>query len=471
MTTGSRLARRMSGAGRRLFVHLLAGGLIAGLVAFGGALQPVGVSAAGPFGTPSASATFGDGVTFDQPFTSFAGIRRIEVLIRAPGALGPVAIEVATPACCGTTTLSYTLAESDGHLVPNTRFTARWRVTAGDGSQTLGPETSILYSDTRFDWQTVTGRIVRLHWYQGSTAFGQRALAIGDKGIDDAARLLGVTETRPVDFFVYADQSAFYDALGPGTRENVGGEAHADIRTMFALITPDEIDATWVSTVVPHELTHLVFDTAVKNPYHFPPRWLNEGLAVYLSEGYTDSWRSAVTTAVSSDDIIPLDGLSGQFPTTRDQFFLAYGESVSAVDFIVRTFGKDALVKLVRSYADGVTDDETFTSALGQDVASFQASWLADLGASAPTALGPQPGPAGPVPAGWAPEPGATTAPNPPLGPAAGSSGPSQPASPGPPTGGDGMSLAIFVAIGSLAVVVGLFLARRSRRRPPGPMS
>ena len=37
--------------------------------------------------------------------------------------------------------------------------------------------------------------------------------------------------------------------------------------------------------VVPHELTHLVFDTAVTNPYHFPPRWLNEGLAVYLSEG------------------------------------------------------------------------------------------------------------------------------------------------------------------------------------------
>ncbi len=56
-----------------------------------------------------------------------------------------------------------------------------------------------------------------------------------------------MTETEPVDFYIYADQYAFYDALGPGTRENVGGEAHADIRTMFALITPDEIDASWVS--------------------------------------------------------------------------------------------------------------------------------------------------------------------------------------------------------------------------------
>ncbi len=90
---------------------------------------------------------------------------------------------------------------------------------------------------------------------------------------------------------------------------------------------------------MPHELTHLVFDTAVKNPYHFPPRWLNEGLAVYLSEGYTDAWRAAVTNAVRADGIIPLDGLAGQFPTTRDQFFLAYGESVSAVDYLVRKYG------------------------------------------------------------------------------------------------------------------------------------
>ena len=37
-----------------------------------------------------------------------------------------------------------------------------------------------------------------------------------------------------------------------------------------------------------------MFDTAVENPYHFPPRWLNEGLAVYLSEGYELGDRRAV---------------------------------------------------------------------------------------------------------------------------------------------------------------------------------
>jgi len=41
-------------------------------------------------------------------------------------------------------------------------------------------------------------------------------LQIGDNAIADTSKLLGVTETDPIDFYVYADQNKFYDALGPG---------------------------------------------------------------------------------------------------------------------------------------------------------------------------------------------------------------------------------------------------------------
>jgi len=71
------------------------------------------------------------------------------------------------------------------------------------------------------------------------------------------------------DFYVYADQTPFYDALGPGTRDNVGGEANTDTRTLFALIAPGEL--TYAATVVPHELTHVVFDDVTRNPYTLRP--------------------------------------------------------------------------------------------------------------------------------------------------------------------------------------------------------
>jgi len=352
------------------------------------------------FGEPTATSTFGTALEFKQPVTLSGVPRRVEILLQTPGDIGPTVVTVPAPAA-GSSTLDYRADLANGSVVPNTRFTARWRVIDDSGEIWLGPPLSHTYVDDRFAWKTLDGDVVRVHWVEGDQAFGRRALKIGDDAVAASAKLLGVTESAPIDFFIYADQQAFYDALGPATRENVGGQAHPDIRTLFALITPDEIGAGWVEDVVPHELTHVVFQTAIDNPYHDPPRWLNEGLAVYESAGYADSDRSMVEHAAATGTIIPLDGLAGAFPTTQDRFFLAYAESVSAVDRIVRVNGRDALVKLIRSYHDGVSDDEAFRAALGRDVAGFQADWLGELGAKPPTRLGPRPAPAGPLPSGW----------------------------------------------------------------------
>jgi hypothetical protein len=423
---------------------------------------------------------YGHGISFSQPITT-SGLRgRVELLISYPGAPGPAAVEV-SPA--GTAVvgkdLTYQLPETAGQLAPNTTLHARWRIDAGDGQVAFGPDIAVTYADTRFDWSTTTGSIVsgaiiRVHWYQGSAAFGARALAVGEKAVSDAAAFFGVRETEPIDFFIYATQTPFDDALGLEPSWGVIGQEHADIRTMFALLSPGATPGT----VVTHELTHLVFNTAVTNPYHFPPTWLNEGLAVYLSEGYSASRRALVEEAVGSATIIPLLGLATGFPTNLDRALLAYGEGVSAVEFLIRTYGKAALVKLVRFYAGGVSDDEAFRAALGTgtgangpDVAGFQAAWLADLGASAPVAYGPAPAPAGPLPPGWSGAPattganGSPGAPSAPFAPAA-----SSPASArsGATTAAD-RTTAVPTIIGLVALAgLGLLLAARSRRRSTG---
>ena len=105
--------------------------------------------------------------------------------------------------------------------------------------------------------------------------------------------------------------------------------------------------------------------------------------------------------AVGAGTLSPLEGLAGLFPSTRDRFSLAYAESVSAVDFLVRTYGEEALVALITSYADGVTDDEAFQAALGMRMAAFDDAWMASVGASRPAPYGPRPALPGPVPAEW----------------------------------------------------------------------
>ena len=461
--TRSRRARLFLAAGAAL-------GLVIGLAA------PAALAADVSFGTPSATATFGTGVTFVQPVNVSGTVRQAELLITFPTALGPLVHVAPVPSGTGALTLrgGWSIA-TDGHLVPNTPLVARWRITSTSGVPVEGPPVTVLYQDTRLAWQTITGPLVRIHWYQGTEAFARRALAVGEKGVQQAADLLGVSETQPIDFYVYASQTPFYDALGPGTRENVGGEAHADIRTLFALIEPGAVNDPWVGVVIPHELTHLVFNTAVENPYHFPPRWLNEGLAVYLSEGYTTSWRSAVEEAISGGTLVSLAALDGQFPTTADGFLLAYGESVSAVDYFIRTYGKARLASLIRSYAAGRTDDEAFSAAIGLTVPGFEAAWLADLGASAPRRYGPQPAPAGPLPPGWsgpalaAPPDAGSAAPASGAVPTTGSStaGTAAPAAPnvGSSSGGGTPDGLILVAVVAAGLCVGGVLGYLRRRR------
>jgi hypothetical protein len=453
---------RRSGSIRLAAAVVVAAWLLIGSVGAASAADPV------TFGQPTATSSFGKSIDFKQPVTLDAIPLRVEILVGTPGDVGPSVVPVASRATGGASTLDYQLDMTGGNVVPNTTFTARWRVTDAAGKTWLGPAVVHVYADDRFTWKTLDGNIVRVHWVEGDQAFGRRALKIGDDAVAATAKLLGVTETDPIDFYIYADQQAFYDALGPATRENVGGQAHPDIRTLFALITPDQIDASWVESVVPHELTHVVFQTAVDNPYHDPPHWLNEGLAVYLSDGYADSDRSQVRQAAADGSIIPLDGLAGAFPTTQQRFFLAYAESVSAVDRIVRVNGRDALVKLIRSYHAGVSDDDAFKAALGRDVAGFEADWLAELGAKPPVRVGPKPAPVGPLPSGWdGPQPN-------PSFEILGTAPPVPPSAPFPGPNGDQDSFARFI-VGPLAtiglvvilVLVGLGVRRARRRTDP----
>ena len=421
------------------------------------------VAAAEPtFQEATATAKFLESITVEQRATLPSGVHRVEAYVRVGGSGVTFLADIPNPGS-GDHLLHYVHPTPSGAVYPNTRVQLGFRVTLDDGEVVDSPPTTIRYEDSRFAWKTIEGDLVRVHWYAGTNGFGARALQIGEKAVKDASDLLGVTETDPIDYFIYADTDAFYDVLGPAIHENVGGIALPEIRTLFANIAPSDVDASWVGIVVPHELTHLVFGTATSNPYHEPPHWLNEGLAVYLSEGYTSAARANVERTARAGEIMPLRALVGQFPTTADRFGLAYDESVSAIDDMIGTYGQEALVKLIRSYADGVSDDAAFEAALGVDTSGFEAGWLSKLGVVEPVPYGPLPAPPGPLPPDWHAAPVPTANP--------GSSGSPAATFRTAPSGEGDVSGPITVAvIGTLAVLlaIGLFVVARglSRGRP-----
>jgi hypothetical protein len=348
---------------------------------------------------PTTGGAFGEPITFSTKLEAASAPTRVELITRLPD--DPLALVRIAQVEPGEVEGTWQASLVDAaHIVPNTRIDYRFRAVRGD-DVFLGPEAVHVVRDERLEWRTLAGGRVTLHWHRGSEDFARRALEIGEAAIDRAASLLGIEDVEPVDFIVYSDAAAFRDALGPATREQVGGQANTAIRTMFGLIQPAQVNSDWVEELVAHELTHLVFDDAVSNPYHYPPRWLNEGLAVYLSAGYRESARQQVQGAAGSGRLMPLDALTAQFPTAPRRFSLSYAQSVSAVDFLVRQHGEERLAALITSYASGVSDDEAFRAATGDGLRDFEDAWLASLGAARPEPLGPRPAPPGPTPPGW----------------------------------------------------------------------
>ena len=187
-----------------------------------------------------------------------------------------------------------------------------------------------------------------------------------------------------------------------GANADAAGVYIPDTHTAFGTVLPSDLGSDWPVTEIAHEVTHHVFEIATHNPYHVPPLWLDEGLAVYYSEG-PDQRAADLQQGIAQGLIVPLDGLSGAFPASTDAFVLSYAEAVSAVDYFLRTYGTAALQRLVATYARGATDDEAFQAATGGTAAAFDAAWLASIGVRPPPTYGPRPAPAGPVPPGWAP--------------------------------------------------------------------
>jgi hypothetical protein len=348
---------------------------------------------------PRAEGSFGETVVFSATFRAPARPLRVELLSRVPGSDADH-VELAAVEPAGEQAWRATVHRS-GHIVPNTSWEYRFRVVT-DGGSTVGPVGRHVVRDERLDWQALEGDRVTVWWHDGGGDFGRTALDIAEDALASASELLGAAELAPVDFYIYSDTGEFREAMGPSTRENVGGQAHPAMRTLFGLIEPRQIGSDWIEELIRHELAHLVFHDVVDNPYQYPPRWLNEGLAVYISRGYGDGDRALVRGAAGGGTIMPLEALGGNFPTRTTRSGLAYAESVSAVDYLVQSYGEAGLLDLVAAFAEGRGLDEAFLAATGEDFAAFDAAWLRSLGAQAPEPYGPREVEPGPLPDAWA---------------------------------------------------------------------
>jgi hypothetical protein len=129
-----------------------------------------------------------------------------------------------------------------------------------------------------------------------------------------------------------------------------------------------------------HELCHLLLHRNIEQVE--VPRWLDEGVCQWASGGIAELLSGeddrALAKAVVSDSLIDIRELN-RFPSDEKSLILAYQESKSLVEYIVRAYGGQGLLKFLKKLRDGESIHEATRISFSVSLSELEKEWRSSL--------------------------------------------------------------------------------------------
>jgi hypothetical protein len=324
-----------------------------------------------------ATAKFPDGITFTLDAKSNDPVANVELLYREPG-LETFSVELPS-FTAGSTDLDieHPVDLRSGELPPGVDVQYHWRITEDDGDVVDTPEQTLLWADDRYDWKPLSGPHVTVYTYDADPDFQQAILDAAERTVASLADAYGTKLEQPVRVWAYADKEDLYGALAPNSEQWIAGAAYPPLHVIMAVLPPGDYDE--VKRVVPHEISHQVLYQATDNAFNSPPQWLDEGLAVYWQETGRDRFYSYALQLAASGKVPPLRTLNGTFPYDREGATASYAFSLSAVMYILDTWGDEGMSKLLATFPQGITYEDAIQQGLGISFDELDRRWREDL--------------------------------------------------------------------------------------------
>lgn len=122
-----------------------------------------------------------------------------------------------------------------------------------------------------------------------------------------------------------------------------------------------------------HEFTHIVLGRALQ--HQDVPAFLAEGIAMYESSEWQISRTAAITRAVLTGRIIPLQELWNRFPEDREDAELAYAESFMFVSFLISRYGSAAFQQFIKNYAESGNLRHSLQKMTGKHLVTLEGEW------------------------------------------------------------------------------------------------
>jgi hypothetical protein len=140
--------------------------------------------------------------------------------------------------------------------------------------------------------------------------------------------------------------------------------SHLSSVTLRMIVTFKGQDSFLVGTL-PHEISHLILHDFIGQDKDIP-LWFDEGIAQLEEQREDRDYRTILARVVVSGHSLPfpyLQAIRPGMPMDQRQGSIFYAESLYIVDFLVKTYGKEAFINLCRGLRDGKSFEESLKSA------------------------------------------------------------------------------------------------------------
>ena len=227
---------------------------------------------------------------------------------------------------------------------------------------------------SQVEWQTIDSRPFNFYYLETDQMYIRAVADLFQIAYAELANKLTLKIRRPVDVFLCPTQDIFNQLTGNFIPD--WGEGVADpIRSVIILKSPSLADnQNRLPKLVRHEMTHILIGQAVANP-QILPKWFNEGMAIYCSADEAFTAGEAISKALISDSIIPLDEIDEVLQFHRAKAQLAYEESFSFTLYLIEQYGLGRIVRLIQASSSGKSFDQLFEEVFGLDIFDVELEW------------------------------------------------------------------------------------------------
>jgi len=229
------------------------------------------------------------------------------------------------------------------------------------------------HSVAALEWRQLVRGTWVLHCHEEDLENGRRVLSMADEALPRMTGDFGLSSTGMIHIVIAPSEQAFHRLTGGQIPEWGSGAADPSQAMIFLKSPRFSRPETNLRQVVHHELSHVLLWMAVDS--HPVDRWFDEGLA-QLESGEMGI-RGAVLLARSllSGDIIWLDEVDEVLKFRREKAALAYGESRAAIDYLIASYGRENIGRIIQAIRAGKTMDDALMNTIGIGFQDFQTDW------------------------------------------------------------------------------------------------